>query len=121
NCILMQAYDVEKGAETMSPMTLLRSLGPEPWNVAYVEPSRRPDDGRYGENPNRLYQHHQFQVIMKPAPEDIQAMYLKSLEVLGINPLEHDIRFVEDNWENPTLGAFRVGLEIRMKVIENTI
>src|SRR5699024_106012 len=90
---------------TMSPMTLLRSLGPEPWNVAYVEPSRRPDDGRYGENPNRLYQHHQFQVIMKPAPEDIQAMYLKSLEVLGINPLEHDIRFVEDNWENPTLGA----------------
>lgn len=120
NCILMQAYDVEKGAGTMSPMTLLRSLGPEPWNVAYVEPSRRPDDGRYGENPNRLYQHHQFQVIMKPAPEDIQAMYLKSLEVLGINPLEHDIRFVEDNWENPTLGASGLGWEVWLDGMEIT-
>src|SRR5690625_2474345 len=87
NCILMQAYDVEKGAGTMSPMTLLRSLGPEPWNVAYVEPSRRPDDGRYGENPNRLYQHHQYQVIMKPSPDNIQDLYLDSLIELGINPL----------------------------------
>ncbi|HLQ96415.1 MAG TPA: glycine--tRNA ligase subunit alpha [Pseudogracilibacillus sp.] len=120
NCILMQAYDVEKGAGTMSPMTLLRSLGPEPWNVAYVEPSRRPDDGRYGENPNRLYQHHQFQVIMKPAPADIQDMYLKSLEVLGINPLDHDIRFVEDNWENPTLGASGLGWEVWLDGMEIT-
>lgn len=109
NCNLMQAYDVEKGAGTMSPMTLLRSLGPEPWNVAYVEPSRRPDDGRYGDNPNRLYQHHQFQVIMKPSPDDIQDLYLDSLRKLGIDPLQHDIRFVEDNWENPTLGAAGLG------------
>lgn len=120
NCILMQAYDVEKGAGTMSPMTLLRSLGPEPWNVAYVEPSRRPADGRYGQNPNRLYQHHQFQVIMKPSPDNIQELYLDSLKVIGINPLEHDIRFVEDNWENPTLGAAGLGWEVWLDGMEIT-
>lgn len=120
NCLLMQAYDVEKGAGTMSPMTLLRSLGPEPWNVAYVEPSRRPDDGRYGQNPNRLYQHHQFQVIMKPSPDNIQELYLKSLEALGIDPLKHDIRFVEDNWENPTLGAAGLGWEVWLDGMEIT-
>ncbi|HEX6593238.1 MAG TPA: glycine--tRNA ligase subunit alpha [Bacillota bacterium] len=120
NCIIMHAYDVEKGAGTMSPMTLLRSLGPEPWNVAYVEPSRRPDDGRYGKNPNRLYQHHQFQVIMKPSPDHIQDLYLGSLKRLGINPLEHDIRFVEDNWENPTLGASGLGWEVWLDGMEIT-
>ena len=120
NCIIMQAYDVEKGAGTMSPMTLLRSLGPEPWNVAYVEPSRRPADGRYGENPNRLYQHHQFQVIMKPSPVNIQELYLESLKVLGIDPLKHDIRFVEDNWENPTLGAAGLGWEVWLDGMEIT-
>ncbi|WP_269412170.1 glycine--tRNA ligase subunit alpha [Lentibacillus daqui] len=120
NCILMQAYDVEKGAGTMSPMTLLRSLGPEPWNVAYVEPSRRPADGRYGQNPNRLYQHHQFQVIMKPSPANIQDLYLNSLIALGIDPLEHDIRFVEDNWENPTLGAAGLGWEVWLDGMETT-
>ena len=93
-CMLMQAYDNEKGAGTMSPYTFLRAIGPEPWNVAYVEPSRRPADGRYGENPNRLYQHHQFQVLMKPSPDNIQELYLGSLKQLGIEPLEHDIRFV---------------------------
>jgi len=120
NCLLMQAYDVEKGAGTMSPMTLLRSLGPEPWNVAYVEPSRRPDDGRYGQNPNRLYQHHQFQVIMKPSPANIQELYLASLQALGIDPLAHDIRFVEDNWENPTLGAAGLGWEVWLDGMEVT-
>src|SRR5690625_3028978 len=120
NCILMQAYDVEKGAGTMSPMTLLRCLGPEPWNVAYVEPSRRPADGRYGENPNRLYQHHQFQVIMKPSPANIQDLYLDSLKALGIKPTEHDIRFVEDNWENPTLGASGLGWEVWLDGMEIT-
>lgn len=120
NCLLVQAYDTEKGAGTMSPMTLLRSLGPEPWNVAYVEPSRRPADGRYGENPNRLYQHHQFQVIMKPSPANIQELYLKSLETLGIDPLQHDIRFVEDNWENPTLGAAGLGWEVWLDGMEIT-
>lgn len=120
NCIIMQAYDVEKGAGTMSPMTLLRSLGPEPWKVAYVEPSRRPNDGRYGENPNRLYQHHQFQVVMKPSPVNIQELYLKSLEIIGIDPLKHDIRFVEDNWENPTLGAAGLGWEVWLDGMEIT-
>jgi len=120
NCIIMQAYDTEKGAGTMSPMTLLRSLGPEPWNVAYVEPSRRPADGRYGDNPNRLYQHHQFQVIMKPSPDNIQQLYLDSLIQLGIDPLEHDIRFVEDNWENPTLGAAGLGWEVWLDGMEIT-
>lgn len=120
NCILVQAYDVEKGAGTMSPMTFLRTLGPEPWNVAYVEPSRRPVDGRYGENPNRLYQHHQFQVIMKPSPDNIQELYLESLKELGIEPLEHDIRFVEDNWEAPTLGAWGLGWEVWLDGMEVT-
>ena len=120
NCLLMQAYDVEKGAGTMSPMTLLHSLGPEPWNVAYVEPSRRPADGRYGKNPNRLYQHHQFQVIMKPSPDNIQQLYLNSLIALGIDPLQHDIRFVEDNWENPTLGAAGLGWEVWLDGMEIT-
>ena len=120
DCILMQAYDTEKGAGTMSPMTLLRSLGPEPWNVAYVEPSRRPTDGRYGENPNRLYQHHQYQVIMKPSPDNIQELYLESLFELGIDPKHHDIRFVEDNWENPTLGASGLGWEVWLDGMEIT-
>ncbi len=90
----------------MNPMTSLRTIGPEEWNVAYVEPSRRPADGRYGENPNRLYQHHQYQVILKPSPDNVEELYLASLEALGVNPLDHDIRFVEDNWEAPTLGAW---------------
>ena len=109
-CIIQEPYDVEKGAGTMNPATFLRTLGPEPWHVAYVEPSRRPADGRYGDNPNRLYQHHQFQVICKPSPDNIQELYLQSLEVLGINLKEHDIRFVEDNWESPTLGAWGLSL-----------
>lgn len=104
----------------MSPMTLLRSLGPEPWNVAYVEPSRRPADGRYAQNPNRLYQHHQFQVVMKPSPSNIQQLYLDSLVELGIDPLIHDIRFVEDNWENPTLGAAGLGWEVWLDGMEIT-
>ena len=119
-CIMMQPYDGEKGAGTMNPNTLLRSLGPEPWSVCYVEPSRRPADGRYGENPNRLYQHHQFQVILKPSPDDIQDLYLKSLEAIGINPLEHDIRFVEDNWESTTVGAWGLGWEVWLDGMEVT-
>src|SRR6516164_6213829 len=111
-CILTQAYDVEVGAGTMAPTTFLRVLGPEPWNVAYVQPSRRPADGRFGENPNRLFQHHQFQVILKPAPKDVQALYLDSLRAIGIDPLEHDLRFVEDDWEAPTLGAWGLGWEV---------
>lgn len=119
-CLLMQAYDTEKGAGTMSPYTFLRSLGPEPWDAAYVEPSRRPDDGRYGENPNRLYQHHQFQVVMKPSPKNIQELYLNSLVALGIDPLKHDIRFVEDNWENPSLGCAGLGWEVWLDGMEVT-
>ena len=119
-CILAQPYDVEKGAGTMSPWTFLRVLGPEPWNVAYVEPSRRPADGRYGDNPNRLYQHHQFQVIMKPSPNNIQELYLESLARLGIHAEEHDIRFVEDNWESPTLGAWGLGWEVWLDGMEIT-
>lgn len=119
-CMLMQAYDTEKGAGTMSPYTFLRAIGPEPWNVAYVEPSRRPADGRYGENPNRLYQHHQFQVIMKPSPSNIQDLYLESLKALGIDPKEHDIRFVEDNWENPSMGCAGVGWEVWLDGMEIT-
>ena len=119
-CILAEPYDVEKGAGTMNPSTVLRVLGPEPWHVAYVEPSRRPADGRYGENPNRLYQHHQFQVIMKPSPDNIQELYLKSLETLGIDPRQHDIRFVEDNWESPTLGAWGLGWEVWLDGMEIT-
>jgi len=112
NCILAQGYDQEVGAGTMNPATFLRVLGPEPWSVAYVEPSRRPADGRFGENPNRLYQHHQFQVILKPNPPDVQDVYLGSLRAIGIDPLEHDIRFVEDDWESPTLGAWGLGWEV---------
>ena len=119
-CVLAEPYDVEKGAGTMNPSTFLRVWGPEPWNTAYVEPSRRPADGRYGENPNRLYQHHQFQVIMKPSPDDIQELYLKSLESLGIEPKKHDIRFVEDNWESPTLGAWGLGWEVWLDGMEIT-
>ncbi|MBB5173930.1 glycine--tRNA ligase subunit alpha [Texcoconibacillus texcoconensis] len=119
-CIVMQPYDVEKGAGTMNPMTFLKSIGPEPWDVAYVEPSRRPADGRYGENPNRLYQHHQFQVIMKPSPVDIQDLYLESLKRLGIDPEKHDIRFVEDNWEAPTLAAWGLGWEVWLDGMEIT-
>ncbi len=119
-CILAEPYDVEKGAGTMNPHTFLRVLGPEPWHVAYVEPSRRPADGRYGDNPNRLYQHHQFQVIMKPSPNNIQELYLASLERLGINLQEHDVRFVEDNWESPTLGAWGLGWEVWLEGMEIT-
>jgi glycyl-tRNA synthetase alpha subunit len=116
----VQSYDSEKGAGTLNPNTFLRSLGKEPWRVCYVEPSRRPADARYGENPNRLYQHHQFQVILKPSPNDIQDLYLKSLEAIGINPLEHDIRFVEDNWENSTFGAWGLGWEVWLDGMEIT-
>ncbi|MCH2265798.1 MAG: glycine--tRNA ligase subunit alpha [SAR324 cluster bacterium] len=119
-CMLMNPYDVETGAGTMNPMTTLRTIGPEEWNVAYVEPSRRPADGRYGENPNRLYQHHQYQVILKPSPDNVEELYLASLEALGIDPLEHDIRFVEDNWEAPTLGAWGLGWEIWLDGMEVT-
>jgi glycyl-tRNA synthetase alpha chain len=119
-CLIQFPYDIEKGAGTMNPATFLRTLGPEPWNVAYVEPSRRPTDGRYGENPNRLQHYFQYQVIMKPSPINIQELYLDSLKVLGINPLEHDIRFVEDNWESPTLGAWGVGWEVWLNGMEIT-
>ena len=119
-CVLQQPYDIEVGAGTFNPATFLRSLGPEPWNVAYVEPSRRPTDGRYGENPNRLQHYYQFQVIMKPSPPDIQDLYLESLRSLNINPLEHDIRFVEDDWESPTLGAWGLGWEVWLDGMEIT-
>lgn len=119
-CIMMQAYDSEKGAGTLNPQTFLRSLGPEPWKVCYVEPSRRPADARYGENPNRLYQHHQFQVILKPSPDNVQELYLGSLRAIGVDPLEHDIRFVEDNWENPTFGAWGLGWEVWLDGMEIT-
>jgi glycyl-tRNA synthetase alpha chain len=119
-CILQQPYDIEVGAGTFHPDTLLRVLGPEPWKVAYVEPSRRPTDGRYGENPNRLQHYYQFQVILKPSPLNIQDKYLNSLKRLGINPLEHDIRFVEDDWESPTLGAWGLGWEVWLDGMEIT-
>ncbi|NLP43601.1 MAG: glycine--tRNA ligase subunit alpha [Peptococcaceae bacterium] len=119
-CIIAQPYDVEKGAGTMNPATFLRALGPEPWNVAYVEPSRRPTDGRYGENPNRLQHYFQYQVILKPSPDNVQELYLESLERLGINPANHDIRFVEDNWESPTLGAWGLGWEVWLDGMEVT-
>jgi len=119
-CVVVNPYDVETGAGTLNPMTFLRSIGPEPWNVAYVEPSRRPADGRYGENPNRLYQHHQFQVIMKPSPDNIQEIYLESLKRLGVDPRHHDIRFVEDNWEHPGLGAWGLGWEVWLDGMEVT-
>jgi glycyl-tRNA synthetase alpha chain len=110
-CVILQPYDMEVGAGTFHPATTLRSLGPKPWNAAYVQPSRRPKDGRYGENPNRLQHYYQFQVILKPSPPDIQELYLKSLYAIGIDPNIHDIRFVEDDWESPTLGAWGLGWE----------
>ena len=111
-CVIQEPYDIEVGAGTMCPETFLRVLGPKPYHVAYVQPSRRPADGRYGENPNRLYKHSQLQVILKPDPGNPQELYLKSLEAIGINPREHDIRFVEDNWESPALGAWGLGWEV---------
>jgi glycyl-tRNA synthetase alpha chain len=111
-CVLVQPYDMEVGAGTFHPATTLRALGAEPWNAAYVQPSRRPKDGRYGENPNRLQHYYQFQVVLKPSPENIQELYLGSLEALGIDLLTHDIRFVEDDWESPTLGAWGLGWEV---------
>ena len=119
-CIIQQPYDIEKGAGTFNPATFLRALGPEPWNVAYVEPSRRPTDGRYGENPNRLQHYYQFQVILKPSPLNIQDLYLDSLKSFGIDPLAHDIRFVEDDWESPTLGAWGLGWEVWLDGMEIT-
>lgn len=120
NCILQQPYDIEKGAGTMNPATFLRSIGPEPWRVAYVEPSRRPTDGRYGENPNRLQHYYQYQVILKPSPDDVLEVYLESLKAIGIDPNVHDIRFVEDNWESPTLGAWGLGWEVWLDGMEVT-
>jgi glycyl-tRNA synthetase alpha chain len=111
-CVILQPYDLEVGAGTFHPATTLRALGPEPWNAAYVQPSRRPTDGRYGENPNRLQHYYQFQVILKPSPPDLQDLYLKSLYALGIDPALHDLRFVEDDWESPTLGAWGLGWEV---------
>ena len=119
-CLLWQPYDIEVGAGTFNPATFLRSLGPKSWNVVYVEPSRRPTDGRYGENPNRLQHYYQLQVILKPTIDRVQEIYLNSLESLGIKPLEHDIRFVEDDWESPTLGAWGVGWEVWLDGMEIT-
>jgi len=119
-CALLQPYDMEVGAGTFHPATFLRAIGPEPWRSAYVQPSRRPTDGRYGENPNRLQHYYQYQVVMKPSPPDIQELYLDSLRSLGINPLVHDIRFVEDNWESPTLGAWGLGWEVWLNGMEVT-
>ena len=117
-CVIQQPYDLEVGAGTFNPATFLRALGPEPWNVAYVEPSRRPTDGRYGENPNRLQHYYQYQVIMKPSPMNIQELYLDSLRSFGIDPLDHDIRFVEDDWESPTVGAWGLGWEVWLDGME---
>jgi glycyl-tRNA synthetase alpha chain len=119
-CVLVQPLDMEVGAGTFHPATFLRSIGPEPWNAAYVQPSRRPTDGRYGENPNRLQHYYQYQVVMKPAPENIQELYLGSLKAIGIDPAVHDIRFVEDNWESPTLGAWGLGWEVWLNGMEIT-
>jgi len=119
-CLLVQPYDMEVGAGTFHPDTLLRALGSEPWKAAYVQPSRRPTDGRYGDNPNRLQHYYQFQVILKPSPLDVQKQYLQSLKVLGIDPLAHDIRFVEDDWESPTLGASGLGWEVWLDGMEIT-
>jgi glycyl-tRNA synthetase alpha chain len=119
-CVILQPYDIEMGAGTFHPATTLRALGPKPWKAAYVQPSRRPADGRYGENPNRLQHYYQFQVILKPAPADSQALYLKSLDALGIDPRRHDIRFVEDDWESPTLGAWGLGWEVWLDGMEVT-
>ena len=111
-CVVLQPYDIEVGAGTFHPATTLRALGPEPWRAAYVQPSRRPTDGRYGQNPNRLQHYYQFQVILKPSPPDLQELYLGSLKELGIDPMLHDLRFVEDDWESPTLGAWGLGWEV---------
>ncbi len=119
-CIIQQPYDIEKGASTMNPATFLRSLGPEPWHTAMIEPCRRPTDSRYGENPNRLGHYYQYQVILKPSPEDAQEVYLRSLEAMGIDLTKHDVRFVEDNWESPTLGAAGVGWEVWLDGMEIT-
>ena len=119
-CLLHQSLDIEVGAGTMHPETFLRVLGPKHWNVAYVQPSRRPADGRFGENPNRLFKHHQFQVILKPSPDDAQRVYLDSLEACGIDPTRHDVRFEEDNWESPTLGAWGIGWQVLLDGLEIT-
>ena len=119
-CVIAQPYDMEMGAGTFHPATFLRAIGPEPWRAAYVQPSRRPTDGRYGENPNRLQHYYQFQVLLKPSPDDFQDLYLQSLIALGIDPLIHDIRFVEDNWESPTLGAWGLGWEVWLNGMEIT-
>lgn len=119
-CVIQQPYDMEVGAGTFHPATFLRALGPEPWNAAYVQPSRRPTDGRYGENPNRLQHYYQFQVVMKPSPKDIQDIYLRSLERIGLDPSSHDVRFVEDDWESPTLGAWGLGWEVWVDGMEIT-
>ncbi len=119
-CVILQPLDLEVGAGTFHPATFLRAIGPERWNTAYVQPCRRPTDGRYGENPNRLQHYYQFQVIMKPSPDNIQELYLNSLKQLGIDPLVHDIRFVEDNWESPTLGAWGLGWEVWLNGMEVT-
>ncbi len=119
-CVVMQPLDMEVGAGTFHPATFLRSIGPEPWRTAYVQPSRRPTDGRYGENPNRLQHYYQYQVLLKPSPNNIQQLYLDSLKVMGFDPLEHDIRFVEDNWESPTLGAWGLGWEVWLNGMEVT-
>ncbi len=119
-CVLLQPYDMEVGAGTFHPGSFLRAIGPEPWSAAHVQPSRRPTDGRYGENPNRLQHYYQFQVVIKPSPFEIQEMYLGSLVALGVDPLEHDIRFVEDNWESPTLGAWGLGWEVWLNGMEIT-
>ncbi len=119
-CVLVQPYDMEVGAGTFHPATFLRSIGPEPWSAAYVQPSRRPTDGRYGDNPNRLQHYYQYQVVIKPSPPNLQELYLGSLECLGIDPLVHDIRFVEDNWESPTLGAWGLGWEVWLNGMEVT-
>jgi glycyl-tRNA synthetase alpha chain len=119
-CVLVQPLDLEVGAGTFHPTTFLRAIGPEPWNAAYVQPCRRPTDGRYGDNPNRLQHYYQFQVVMKPSPENIQELYLGSLDAVGIDPEVHDIRFVEDNWESPTLGAWGLGWEVWLNGMEVT-
>lgn len=119
-CLVVQAYDIEKGAGTKSPHTFLRALGPEPWSVAYVEPCRRPNDGRYGENPNRYQYYYQYQVLIKPSPDNVQDIYLNSLRALGIKPEDHDIRFVEDNWEDAAVGAWGVGWEVWLDGMEVT-
>ncbi len=120
HCLICQPYDLEKGAGTFNPATFLRALGPEPWRAAYVEPCRRPTDGRYGENPNRLQHYYQYQVVIKPCVDTIQSLYLESLAMLGIDPRKHDVRFVQDDWESPTLGAWGLGWEVRLDGMEIT-